>query len=90
MFLNIILRPIILIVVLIEFILKLATKASTFVIGLFINILLICMFIALCTQQWIPLGILLLVLLIGIAFVYGNATVLYLISEAKEYIRGLI
>ena len=72
-----------------ECILKLSVKLSTVVVGLFYNILLICMVIAVCTRQWESLGVLVLVAVIGLILVYGNATLLYLVGEAKSYINKL-
>ena len=72
-----------------EILLKLSVKLSTVIIGLFLNILLICMVVAVCTKQWESLGVLVLAGAIGLILVYGNATLLFLIREAKSYINKL-
>ena len=70
-----------------EILLKLSVKLGTVIIGLFLNILLICMVIAVCTKQWESLGVLALAGAIGLILVYGNATLLFLLREAKAYIN---
>lgn len=89
MFISLITLPIMIVISIMECILKLSVKLSTVVVGLFYNILLICMVIAVCTRQWESLGVLVLVAVIGLILVYGNATLLYLVGEAKSYINKL-
>lgn len=86
---SVIMLPVMIVISTIECILKLSVKLSTVVVGLFYNILLICMVIAVCTRQWESLGVLVLVAVIGLILVYGNATLLYLVGEAKSYINKL-
>ena len=86
---SVIMLPVMIVISIIECILKLSVKLSTVVVGLFYNILLICMVIAVCTKQWESLGVLVLVAVIGLILVYGNATLLYLVGEAKSYINKL-
>ena len=89
MFISLITLPIMIVISIMECILKLSVKLSTVVVGLFYNILLICTVIAVCTKQWESVGILVLVAVIGLILVYGNATLLYLMGEAKSYISKL-
>ena len=86
---SVIMLPVMIVISTIECIFKLSVKLSTVVVGLFYNILLICMVIAVCTRQWESLGVLVLVAVIGLILVYGNATLLYLVGEAKSYINKL-
>lgn len=87
--LSIVTLPLMIVFVMVEWLLKLSVKISTVVVGLFFNILLICMVIAICTSQWNSLGILVIVAVVGLILVYGNATLLYLIGEARAYVKKL-
>lgn len=79
--------PVILIFTWAEWLLKLLVKISSVATGLMINVLLVCMCICICTRQWVSLGILILCMTGGLLVVYGQATLLYLISEANVYIN---
>ena len=81
--------PLMIVFVMAEWLLKMSVKVSTVVVGLFFNILFICMVIAICTGQWSSLGILVIVAVGGLILVYGNATLLYLIGEARAYLKKL-
>ena len=87
--LYIVTLPLMIVFVMAEWLLKMSVKVSTVVVGLFFNILLICMVIAICTGQWSSLGILVIVAVGGLILVYGNATLLYLIGEARAYLKKL-
>jgi len=87
--LSIVTLPLMIVFVMAEWLLKMSVKVSTVVVGLFFNILLICMVIAICTGQWRSLGILVIVAVGGLILVYGNATLLYLIGEARAYLKKL-
>ena len=87
--LTIIMLPLMIIIVIVEWLLKLSVKISAVVAGLFFNVLFICMIIAICTSQWSSLGILAIVAVAGLMLVYGNATLLYLFSEARAYVNEL-
>jgi len=78
--------PITIILVIMEWLLKLGMKLSTVVVGLFFNVILVCMIIAVCNKQWQSVGLLIIIALIGLAAVYGNATLLYLIGEMRQRI----
>lgn len=87
--LTIIMLPLMIIIEIVELLLKLIVKISTVVIGLFFNVVFICMIIAICTGQWSSLGILVIIAVAGFILVYGNATLLYLISETRTYVNKL-
>lgn len=78
--------PITIILVIMEWLLKLGMKLSTVVVGLFFNVILVCMIIAVCNKLWQSVGLLIIIALIGLAAVYGNATLLYLIGEMRQRI----
>lgn len=63
--------------------LKVLVKLSTAAVGLGINVLLVCMLVAVCTRQWVSLAVLVLMALMGLVLVYGEATILYLINKAR-------
>lgn len=67
--------------------LKVLVKLCTIAVGLGINILVVCMLIAICTKQWTSLGVLAIIAAIGLVLIYGQATVLYLITEARVYLK---
>lgn len=71
----------------VEWLLKFLIKINAIVAWLLINVLLICMFIAICTRQWTSLGILAICMVFTLVFLYGQTTMLYLISEARVYIK---
>ena len=70
---KIIVWPLILILTIVEWLLKLLIKISTIVVGLLINALLVCIFIAICTRQWISVGILVLCMASSSLLVYIQA-----------------
>ena len=84
---SIIVCPIMIVLVIMEWLMKLGVKFSTVAIGLLFNVLLVCMVIAICTKQWASTGLLFLIAIIGLVFVYGNATLLYFIGEMKSRIN---
>lgn len=86
---KIIVWPLMLIFVAVEQVLRVMVKISTVAAGLFINVLLICMLVAIFTQQWVSLGILFLFMVIVSLFIFGHATILYFIGEARESIKNL-
>ena len=79
--------PMVIVLGIIECTLKMLVKISTVAVGLGINVLLVCMLVAVCTQQWSSLGVLAVMALIGLLLVYGQATVLYLINEARGCLK---
>lgn len=87
---KIITSPLLLLITVLEWMFKLLLKISTVAAGLLINVLLICMFIAICTRQWTSLGILLLCTAGGLLFVFWRATILYIIGEAKNWLSKRI
>ena len=81
--------PITIILGIMEWLLKLAMKLSTVVVGLFFNVIIVCVIIAVCTKQWQSAGLLIIIAWRGLAAVYGNATLLYLIGEMRQCITKL-
>ena len=85
---KVLIWPLIIIVTIFESLLKFVIKINTMVSGLLINILLICVVVSICTKQWISLGILIVMGLMDIGLIYGQATLLHIFSEAKEFLQG--
>lgn len=75
--------------VIFEWLIKLVIKIYTIASGLLINILMICMFVAICNRHWESVGLLALFVVIGLLLAYGNATILFLIGELKSHIRSV-
>lgn len=84
---KVLIWPLKIIVTILEILLKLVIKINTMVSGLLINILLIYVVVSICTKQWISLGIVVAIAVMDIGLIYGQATLLYFISEAKEFIQ---
>ena len=80
--------PLIVVLTIMEWVLKLTMKVSTVAAGLFVNVLLICMIISIFNRHWEAFGLLVLFLVAGLVLVYGYATVLYLIGEIKACINS--
>ena len=85
---RIIILPLIVVLTIIEWVLKLTMKVGNVAAGLFINVLLICMIISICNRHWDTFGLLALFMVVGLVLVYGYATVLYLIGEIKACISS--
>ena len=85
---RIITFPLIVVLTVIEWVLKLTMKVGNMAAGLFINVLLICMIISICTRHWEAFGLLVLFMVAGLVLVYGYATVLYFIGEIKACISS--
>lgn len=86
---KIIVWVLLLVLTITEWMFMVLVKISTVVVGLFFNVLLICMIIAVGTKEWKSLGILIFVATIGMLFVYGKAALLYFVSEAKADVNKL-
>lgn len=84
---RIIISPLIVVLTIIEWVLKLTMKVGNVAAGLFINVLLICMIISICNRHWETFGLLALFIVVGLMLVYGYVTVLYLIGEIRAYIK---
>lgn len=85
---RIIISPLIVVLTIMEWVLKLTMKVGNVAAGLFINVFLICMIISICNQHWEAFGLLVLFMVAGLVLVYGYATVLYLIGEIKACINS--
>lgn len=85
---RIIISPLIVVLTIIEWVLKLTMKVGNVAAGLFINVLLFCMIISICNRHWDTFGLLALFMVVGLVMVYGYATVLYLIGEIKACISS--
>lgn len=83
----IILCPILGVLTVVEWLMKLGVKLSTVTFGMLFDVLLVCMVIALYTKQWESAGLLMLVAIISLGIVYGNATILFLVGEMKSMIN---
>ena len=86
---RIITTPLIVVLTIMEWVLKLTMKVSNVAVGLFINVLVICMIISTFNRNWDAFGLLVLFMVAGLVLVYGYATVLYLIGEIKACINSV-
>ena len=86
---RIITFPLIVVLTVIEWVLKLTMKVGNMAAGLFVNVLLICMIISICNRHWDTFGLLVFFMVAGLVLVYGYATILYLIGEIKACISSV-
>lgn len=88
--LRIVLFPVFLIVMFIQFLLKLATQVSTFVLGLVMLFVILCGALSVVQRQWIST-----VIIIGMGFLIFAAMFLVtwfelMLSEFVEYVTSII
>lgn len=76
-------------IVIVEWLLKLLVKCCTIASGLLMNVLVVCMIVSIFTKQWFSLGILTGVMVLTFGLVYGHATLLFTVGEAREYARNI-
>ena len=86
---RIITFPLIVVLTVIEWVLKLTMRVGNVAAGLFINVLLFCIVIAIFNRNWNAFGLLVFCLISGMILIYSYATILYWIGEIKTNINIL-
>lgn len=81
---KIIAIPIIPVLVMIHLLLALVIYLGSRVLAIFINILIICAIVAIINAQWVSLGILIVLALIGLVLLFGAATIQMIVDDTKE------
>lgn len=84
---KVIALPAILVLTVLEIIFKLFIKIGTLILGLFLLLIIVCMVMAVINSQWVSLGILTGLIVVGFIALFGVATV-YVYIEIKNEKRN--
>ena len=87
---KVIALPVILVLTVLEILFKLLMKMESLLLGLFLLLIIVCMVIAVITSQWVSLGILAALVVVGFIAMFGVTTVSLYVEVAKETLKGFV
>lgn len=87
---KVIALPAILVLTVLEIIFKLFIKIGTLILGLFLLLIIVCMVMAVINSQWVSLGILTGLIVVGFIALFGVATVYVYIEIKNEKLKRFV
>ncbi len=87
---KVIALPAILVLTVLEIIFKLFIKIGTLILGLFLLLIIVCMVMAVINSQWVSLGILTGLIVVGFIALFGVATVSVYVEIKNEKLKRFV
>ena len=87
---KVIALPVILVLTVLEILFKVLMKMGSFILGVFLLLIILCMVMAIINSQWVSLGILVGLVAVGFIVMFGITTVSVYVEVAKEKLKEFV
>ena len=87
---KVIALPAILVLTVLEILFKLFMKMGALILGLFLLLIIVCMVMAVINSQWVSLGILTGLIVVGFIALFGVATVSVYVEIKNEKLKRFV